>query len=107
MTETMTRDEQAAPPDDAVYPDEFARMLGVKQPTLKHYVQQARIGGPQAPVGFPVPDGRVLRSVPAKTAHQPTRRVWTPWWYRATAEAYKANRLPVGYQKRDEAPAGE
>jgi hypothetical protein len=86
------------PPADAVWQAEFASMLGVKPATLKHYVQQVTSGSPGTPVGFPLPDGKWLREVPATTEHQPTRRVWSTWWARDRAAHYAATRLPVGYQ---------
>jgi hypothetical protein len=96
------------PDHDAVWPAEFALLLGVKPSTIKHYKQQVLADGAQAPVGFPRPAGQWLRDVPASTEHQPTRRVWTPWWTRTSVDTYLRDRLPVGYQrgKDEEAPGG-
>ena len=106
----MTSMGDGSPPEDAYWPEDVARLLGVKRSSVKHYVQQARaaqdrraadptLPGPE-PGDFPPPDGTAARRHDAPGSPTGQAVVETPWWHKATIDGWLPHRRPRGNQHR-------
>lgn len=88
-------------PPDAVWPEAFAELLGVKRNSIKHYLTQATRRGPSDdPADFPVPDGYAIRKLSGTGSASGSAGVRTPWWLPGTAATHKAHRRGRGNPRR-------